>query len=46
MVITLFSRDNVSIKDIDNLSFSDLTYWYDAHLQITKALKKPPPSKK
>jgi hypothetical protein len=40
MAVTLFSRDNVSITDIDLLDYTDLVYWYDAHIQITRALKK------
>jgi len=40
MVIALFSRDNVTIEDLDNMCFSDLQYWFDAHIEINKALKK------
>lgn len=40
MVITLFSRDNVTINDLDNMCFSELRYWHDAHIAITAALKK------
>ena len=40
MVITLFSRENVTIQDLDNMDYSELRYWYDAHLAIIAALKK------
>jgi len=43
MIVALFSRDNVTINDLDIMCFSDLQYWYDAHIEITKALKKTPP---
>lgn len=40
MVIALFSRENVSISDIDALGHSDLVYWYDCHMRIIAAIKE------